>query len=264
MGDYGNGPGTAAVATLINNAAPDFVLSLGDGCYGATPPIATQVGVPYGNWVTNGRFWPALGNHEYSDACGGGSGAIGYLDYFTLPNNERYYDFVQGPVHFFVLNSATEPDGKTSTSIQAKWLKAKLAASTAPWQVVFFHHPPFSSSGSAQTGMRWPFEKWGVDAVLTGHAHDYERISKDDNTDRVTLPYIITGLGGKSKGSFGKVVGGSQIRYNADYGALFVTATPTQLDFEFRTVTGAVIDSYSIIKPAPPPAQTQFQWKTCC
>ena len=50
-----------------------------------------------------------------------------YLNYFTLPNNERYYDFVQGPVHFFALNSDTnEPDGTSSSSTQGLWLQNGL------------------------------------------------------------------------------------------------------------------------------------------
>lgn len=259
IGDFGNGPGTTAVAQLVNAQAPDFIVALGDDCYGPTPPIATQIGTPYGDWVANARFWPALGNHEYSDGCGG-TAASGYFDYFTLPNNERYYDIVIGPVHLFALNSEIEPDGNSATSKQAKWLKAKLAASTVPWQVVYFHRPPYSSGGGMKTGMRWPFEKWGVDAVLSGHAHDYERIFKDDDANGVTLPYFVSGLGGKSKGSFGTTVSGSQVRYNADYGALFVTASPTQLDFEFRDLSGTVIDSYSIVKPAAA-SPTNFEWK---
>jgi hypothetical protein len=261
FGDYGPGTGTTAVAQLVDNQAPSFIISLGDQCYGSRPPIATQVGNPYGRWVAEQRFWPALGNHEFADACGGGSAASGYRSYFTLPNNERYYDVVKGPVHFFALNSASEPDGKSATSIQARWLKNKLAASTSPWQVVFFHHPPYASNNQVAV-MRWPFEAWGADAVLSGHAHHYERIHKDSDADGVTLPYFISGLGGASRGSFSTMAPGSMKRYNAAYGALFVTATATRLDFEFRNVSGAMIDSYSIIKPAN--QSTTIRWKHCC
>jgi tartrate-resistant acid phosphatase type 5 len=261
FGDFGKGTGTTAVAQLVNNQAPDFIVSLGDSCYGATPPIATQVGTPYGTWVADSRFWPSLGNHEFSDACGGGSAASGYRAYFTLPNNERYYDFVEGPVHFFAVNSETEPDGKSATSKQALWVKERVAASTSPWQVVFFHHPSFSSGSSGSTPtMKWPFEQWGVDAVLTAHDHIYERIIKDGDGNGVKLPYFVSGLGGKSKGSIPGKVSGSENRYNADFGALFITATPTAMTFEFRKVGGAIIDTYSIQKSAAQP--TKFEWKT--
>ena len=251
FGDYGpdgSGTGTSAVAQLVNNRAPDFIISLGDQCYGSAPPIATQVGKYYSSWVTEQRFWPSLGNHEFADACGGRR-ASGYYSYFDLPNNERYYDFVRGPVHFFVLNSATEPDGKESTSVQATWLKKKLAASTSPWQVVYFHHPPYGS-GARLAKMRWPFEEWGADAVLSGHAHHYERLHKDANGDGVILPYFISGLGGASKGSFSANPPDSMKRYNADYGAMFVTATATTLTFEFRNTASTLIDSYGLSQDA--------------
>ena len=51
-----------------------------------------------------------------------------YFDYFTLPGNERYYDFTWGPVHLFALDDIeSEPDGVGASSIQAQWLKAGLA-----------------------------------------------------------------------------------------------------------------------------------------
>jgi len=270
FGDYGTGPGTAPVAELVNNQAPDFIITVGDNCYGTTP-IATQVGDHYGTWVAGSRFWPSLGNHEFEDACGGGSGASGYRAYFTLPNNERYYDIVIGPVHFFALNSNIlkyEPDGRSASSVQGQWLKNKLATSTSPWQVVFFHHPPYSSGGGTTKIMRWPFEKWGVDAVLSGHAHDYERILKDANADGVKLPYFVTGLGGESISSFSGKVSGSAKRYNKDYGAMFITASSTALNFKFRNTSGTLIDSYSITKSATATTQsqktttpTQPEWK---
>ncbi len=264
FGDYGpdgNGTGATAVAALVNDIGPDFIISLGDQCYGSKPPIAMQVGKPYGQWVADGRFWPSLGNHEYSDGCGGGSRASGYRAYFTLPNNERYYDIVIGPVHFFVLNSASEPDGKEVGSVQATWLESKLAASTAPWQVVFFHHPPFGS-GSRMAKMRWPFEEWGVDAVFSGHAHHYERIHKDDNADGVTLPYFISGLGGASRGNYSTLAPGSMMRYNAAYGAMFVTAGLTAMTFEFRNTAGTLIDSYSVTKSEAMRPSKDFEFKT--
>ncbi len=160
----------------------------------------------YGPGSTANRFFPALGNHDFSD--GGGLGA--YLAYFTLPEtgaldtstsgNERYYDFVRGPVHFFAIDSdANEADGRDSTSTQARWLKARLAASTSPWRVVYFHHAPYSSGlhGSV-LAMRWPFEDWGADAVFAGHDHVYERLLADQNKDGKAIPYFTTGAGGRA------------------------------------------------------------------
>jgi hypothetical protein len=96
--------------------------------------------------------------------------------------------------------------------------------------------------------MRWPFEQWGVDAVLNGHDHNYERILRDDNNDGKKIPYIISGLGGRSKDRIPGNVEGSVFKYNAEFGALFVTASETQLKLEFRNIKGNVVDTYTIRK----------------
>jgi tartrate-resistant acid phosphatase type 5 len=266
FGDFGNGPGADAVAALVKNQSPAFIVTTGDNCYGNAVPIATQVGNKYGAFVSGGRFFPALGNHEYSDVCAG-TNASGYLSYFKLPNNERYYDFVRGPVHFFALNAnggTREPDGRTATSKQGQWLKAKLAASTSPWQIVYFHQPAFSSGRHGSTpDMNWPFELWGVDAVLQGHDHDYERILKDSNGDGKKLPYFVVGLGGQTPRAVNGNVSGSAIKYSAANGALFVTASPTTLKFEFRNTSGTVVDTYSMTRSATR-SKTQFKMKVCC
>ncbi len=90
---------------------------------------------------TSIAFFPTLGNHDWYT-----NDAQPYLDYFTLPGNERYYDFVWGPVHFFALDSDEhEPDGVNAGSAQAAWLQQGLAASTSPWNIVYTHYPPYSS-----------------------------------------------------------------------------------------------------------------------
>ena len=198
-----------------------------------------------------------------------------YQGYFTLPGagipgsdtsgNERYYEFVQGPVHFFVIDSnpagiGSPPapgDGRSATSTQALWLQAQLADSTAPWKIVYMHHPPFSSSSShgSEVEMQWPYEAWGATAVLAGHDHLYERILRDDNSNGADFPYFTTGAGGRSLYSFGTPVPGSAVRYNGDYGTMIIDATETNLTFEFHSVNpndgvGGLIDSYTIGEPS--------------
>jgi tartrate-resistant acid phosphatase type 5 len=247
VGDTGNSSAATAVADLIKDRSPDHIVTTGDNCYGKVA-LSTQVGSRYGSYVDFRRFWPSLGNHEYEDVCGDKIRA--YKAYFDLPNNERYYEVRLGPVHFFIVNSNNqEPDGRSATSKQANWIKSRVQASSAPWQVVVFHHPPFSSGSSGSTTiMRWPFEQWGVDAVFNGHAHDYERILRDDDKDGKKIAYFVSGLGGASKGSFSGTVQGSVFKYNAEFGALFLTATDSQLSFEFRNVKGNVVDTYTLSK----------------
>ena len=258
IGDYGDdSPGEQAVATLIASLDPDIVITTGDNSYDATP-IDDNVGQYFSDYIGNytgaygpgsptNRFFPSLGNHDWND----GGGLSAYLDYFTLPGNERYYDYVQGPVHFFVLDTdPQEPDGRTFDSVQGQWLQQGLAASTAPWQVVYMHHPPYSSGErhGSEPVMQWPFETWGADAVITGHDHTYERIVRDDNGDGTELPYFVTGLGGRSVRSFSTtdIVDGSQTRYADDFGTMLVVADSATITFQFYSIEngGTLVETY--------------------
>jgi tartrate-resistant acid phosphatase type 5 len=252
IGDYGSGsPWERDVADLVKSWNPDFVITTGDNNYprGESQTIDQNIGQfyhefifpyvgSYGAGAEDNRFFPSLGNHDWET-----SGAGPYLDYFTLPGNERYYDFVWGPAHFFAVDSDDrEPDGRTSTSTQAAWLQAGLAASSSTWKVVYMHHPPFSSGAThgSSEDMQWSYLGWGASAVLAGHDHVYERILRDG------LPYFVNGVGGSSIYSFGPPVEGSQARFNGDFGAMLVEADQTQMTFRFITRTGALIDMFSL------------------
>jgi hypothetical protein len=251
IGDYGLSisSGESRVARLVQSWRPDFIITVGDNNYteGAATTIDQNIGQYYHDFIypysgaygigaDENHFFPTLGNHDWNTP-----GAQPYLDYFELPGNERYYDFIWGPVHFFAVDSDTrEPDGTSSTSTQAQWLKKTLASSTSCWNLVYFHHPPFSSGPhQASTWMRWPFKAWGADAVLSGHDHIYERILRDG------IPYFIDGLGGGTRYQLGTPTAGSQVRYQADFGAMRVTASPATITYEFVTAKGLVIDTYT-------------------
>jgi len=260
IGDYGDHTQAEAdVATLVDSWNPNFVVTVGDNNYplGAADTIDRNIGQyyqqfispylgSYGDGAVVNRFFPALGNHDLDTSSG-----QPYLDYFTLPGNERYYDFVQGLVHFFVINSdPREPDGVSSTSVQGQWLQAKLATSNSTWQVLIFHHAAYSSGAhGSSTYMRWPFKEWGVDAVLSGHDHTYERLLVNG------LPYFVDGLGGNSVYNFTTILPESQVRYNSSPGALLVEANADQLVFKFYSTTSVLIDSY-VLNNLLPATQT--------
>ena len=150
------------------------------------------------------HFFPALGNHDWLT-----SGAVPYLNYFTLPGNERYYTFQQGNVQLFMLDDEpVEPDGTSPTSIQGRWLQSSLAASTADTKIVVHHHPGYTSGGERNNVyMQWPFAQWGATAVISGHDHDYERLNVNGT------PYFVNGLGGEDIVPFGATIPQSQVRY---------------------------------------------------
>ena len=251
IGDYGTaGQAELDVANLVKSWSPDFVITVGDNNYpdGAASTIDKNIGQYYHGFIspytgiygagaTTNRFFPSLGNHDWRTPD-----AQPYLDYFTLPGNERYYDFTWGPAHFFAVDSdSDEPDGIVYTSAQAIWLQNELAASIAPWKLVYMHHPPFSSGPHGPTeALQWPYQAWGASVVLAGHDHDYERILRDD------FPYFVNGLGGTSLYDFNTIVSGSVVRYNANYGAMLVEANDISITFQFITRAGTVIDTFTL------------------
>ncbi len=252
IGDYGlAGPDELAVANLVHALAPDIVITGGDNNYntGAAATIDVNIGqyyhdfiAPYtgnfGRGAARNRFFPSLGNHDWLTL-----NAAPYKAYFTLPGNERYYDFVHGPVRYFAIDSDFhEPDGTSADSIQAAWLQSALAASTSPFNVVYFHHSAYSSGPhGSEDGMRWPFREWGADLVLSGHDHLYERIVRDG------FPYIINGLGGAARYAFDPPIACSQVRYNADFGALTIDATNELMTLRFMTASGNVADTLTLV-----------------
>lgn len=261
IGDYGDSGGNARdVAALVRSWYPDFIITLGDNNYpaGEAETIDKNIGQHYYKYIGNytGRFgrgaainyfYPALGNHDWRTVSGHPPLPRPYLDYFTLPGNERYYNFRRGPVELFTIDSnPQEPHGRSRNSYQAIWLRNQLAASDAPWKLVYMHHPPYSSttqSHGSELVMQWPYKSWGATAVLAGHNHTYERLLISG------FPYFVNGLGGRGKHAFkGQPLAGSEVRYAGDYGAMWVRANKHCINFQFITRTGLVIDDYTIVK----------------
>lgn len=261
IGDFGVDSGKeAVVAEMVKDAKPDFVITLGDNNYpdGEAATIDDNIGKYYSDFIgsykgaygagsAENRFFPSAGNHDWNTG-----NLNGYLDYFDLPGNERYYDFVRGPVHFFALDSdPKEPDGTKASSKQAAWLRDALATSTAPFKIVYFHHPPYSSGAHGNTTtMQWPFAEWGASAVLCGHDHTYERFTVDG------IPYIVNGLGGAGLYNFENLKPESEVRYNANHGAMFGEATPDKLTLRALSIAGETIDEVVLLPGAPPQTKT--------
>ena len=256
IGDYGDASQREAdVADLVQSWDVDYVVTVGDNNYpdGKVRTIDKNIGQyyhdyiypyqgNYGDGATENRFFPALGNHDWN------TGNIdAYLDYFTLPGNERYYDVAMGAVHLFVIDSnEEEPDGRSADSIQAQWLKTQMAASTAPWKLVAQHHLPYSSGRDhgGNPEMRWPYAEWGATAVLSGHQHSYERINQDN------IHYFINGLGGRWRvHTFAEPRADSAVRYNQDFGAMLITANDNCINFTFYNRSDELIDSVTVTQP---------------
>jgi tartrate-resistant acid phosphatase type 5 len=255
FGDYGKaGSNEEKVANLVAGWKPDFIVTLGDNNYplGEATTIDANIGqyfhdfiAPYtghyGCGASENRFFPSLGNHDWYTI-----GATPYLDYFSLPGNERYYDVTFGDVHLFALDSdPSEPDGVSVDSIQASWLKDRLAASTAKWKVVYMHHPPYSSGPHLSNDyMQWPYRQWGANVVFAGHDHDYERLTIGGT------PYIVAGLGGADIYTVGPLLPESEAHFDSDFGAVLVEATSTSFTAQFFTHDSRLIDKV-VLNVAP-------------
>ncbi|MFC6223265.1 metallophosphoesterase [Hymenobacter artigasi] len=263
IGDYGfAGNAERDVAQLVKGWDPDFIITLGDNNYdaGDSATIDQNIGQYYHSYIgqyrgrygpsaSTNRFFPSLGNHDYYTRNG-----EAYKDYFTLPGNGRYYDFVRGDVHFFALNSdPAEPDGISATSVQAKWLKARLEASSSRWNVVYLHHAPYSSGAHGNTvALQWPFSQWGASVVLAGHDHHYERLLVDK------MPYVVNGLGGRSIYRVNmQRLPESKATFNADFGAMLIKANADSLSLQFYTRRQVLVDTY-VLYPALSTVPTLF------
>jgi hypothetical protein len=218
FGDSGVGSSEQIqLAQRMANDTFDLSLHTGDVAYGVPEGIGAGsyqqfedwvFGV-YKVWMPSRPFFPSIGNHDDE-----ANAALPYRNVFVLPENgangtypshsERYYSFDYGPVHFIALDTETAFLDPAQRQVQLAWLEADLAATSQPWKVVYFHRPPYSSGaehGSSldvRAAFSPIFEKHGVQLVLNGHDHDYERTVPlrqfVQNGSAVT--YIVTGGGG--------------------------------------------------------------------
>ncbi|MFP6639130.1 MAG: metallophosphoesterase, partial [Myxococcota bacterium] len=166
--------------------------------------------------------YPAFGNHETgsSDAP---TQTGPYFDAFTLPTaaeaggvasgTEAHYSFDYGNVHFVILASA-DSDRSVGGDMYL-WLEADLMANTKDWLIAAWHHPPYtkgshnSDSGTNEIQMRENFipllEDFGVDLVLAGHSHAYERSMLIDghygSSSTLSGAHIVDGASGDPNGS---------------------------------------------------------------
>lgn len=183
-----------AFTTWTGSRDPDLVLQLGDNAYNSGFDGEYQAAVfnIYTTLLGKVPFWSCLGNHETAQATAFVD-TYPYFSIYTFPTagecgglpsgTEHYYSFDYGSIHFISLDSMTA--SRSATGAMATWLQADLAATTATWIVCFFHHPPYSKgSHNSDTEteliqMRQNIlpilEAGGVDLVLGGHSHCYER-----------------------------------------------------------------------------------------
>ncbi len=285
----------------------DFWLMLGDNAYPGNSDRLYQEAVfnTYPAMLRQTVLWSTIGNQETAGAPEAAP-TLPYFEIFNFPMNgeagglpsgtEKYYSFDYGNVHFVCLDSMSA-SSRVTNGPMATWLQADLSANTNDWLIAFWHHPPYSKgshdsdnpSGSdlELLEMRTNFvpilEAYGVDLVLCGHSHSYERsflidghyglsgsfrptMLKDPGDGRLdgSGAYAKDDLGPSSHEGAVYIVAGSgsqtngvNLNHPAMYrslnrlGSMVLDIHANRLEAKFIRETGAIDDHFTLIKGAP-------------
>lgn len=212
----------------------DIVMLLGDNAYdtGTDAEYQTALFDTYPAVLRQSPIWSCLGNHETAQDTSGIYAGVSYFDLFSFPTaaecggyasgTERYFSWDFGNVHFISLDAQTT-DGTLRANMLA-WLDGDLAANTRRWTIALWHHPPYtkgSHDSDAESQLIWTrenlvprLEEAGVDLVLSGHSHCYERSWFIDGFIATPTPAnsgtIIDAGNGRpdGNGAYGKDYGG--------------------------------------------------------
>ncbi|HEY2854545.1 MAG TPA: Ig-like domain-containing protein, partial [Gemmatimonadaceae bacterium] len=270
LGDSGTGsPEQHQLSDLIGRDSFDFAMHVGDIVYGRSDGTGDASYAAYqsylfdvDDWLPLHPFVPVEGNHDSRPSNGNGQA---YLDLFELPRNgasasfpdhaERYYSFDYGPVHFVALDTEFTFLDPTRQPEQLRWLAADLASTAQPWTIAFLHRAPYSSGGEhgsspdVRAAFGPLFERYGVDLVLAGHEHDYERTvplrESAVATDKF-VPYVVTGGGGAPLYPSGTSAWTAFSASRNEYVKVAVDACTLTLNA--IGLDGAVFDSMSVTK----------------
>ena len=242
IGDTGTGgSGEYQVAQKLTDSVKEFpfglVLMLGDNIYGGETPsdFRKKFEKPYQGLLAVGvKFYATLGNHDEPPR---------QIDYkpFNM-GGKRYYSFKpKADIRFFSLDSNyMDPE-------QLEWFEKELKASGSDWKIVFFHHPIYSSGEKhgSNLELRKILEpvmvRNGVDVVLTGHEHFYERIKPQKG-----IHYFIIGSSAKLReGNIGKTELTGK-GFDADNVFMLAEIAGDNMTFRVSTRKGAVVDSGTI------------------
>ena len=234
--------GAKATAALLDHI-DGTVFTVGDHAYrkGRTSEFRYCYDSTWGRH--KGRTRPTPGNHDYDTDQG-----APYYTYFG-PNagtpGQGYYSYDLGAWHIVALNSNLTAE---AWSTQERWLREDLAAHGTRCTLAYWHHPVFSS-GWHGNGHRmrtiWPvLYEFGVDVVINGHDHDYERFAPQDSDGKADPQHgireFVVGTGGAHLHGFGTIRANSETRDATTWGVLKLTLHATGYDWEFIPVAGSI------------------------
>ena len=276
----------------------DLWLMLGDNAYssGTDAEYQAKMYAIYPTMMRKSVLWTTIGNHDAGSADSPTQTGP-YYDNATLPKQgeaggvasgtEAYYSYDYGNIHFICLDSTDTP--RSATGAMANWLTSDLQNTTKDWNVVFFHHPPYtkgshdSDTESNLIEMRQNFgpifENYGVDLVLCGHSHSYERSKFIDGHYGLSSTFSDAtmvvqagsgqGAGAYTKSALGLVphagavyavpgasgqISGGTLNHPAMYislnvaGSMILDVNGSTLDAKYLDSAGAIRDSFTMTK----------------
>lgn len=236
--EYQGDEHTAALIQGIIQQYPDTaVMTVGDTVYGDGTRAELQncFGPSWGQFKD--RIHPAPGNHDYQTENG-----APYYEYFGAaagPKGLGYYSYNLGAWHIVVLNSNCDQIACTPDSQQVQWLRQDLQAHPNPCTLAYWHHPRWSSglAGGGSSATFWKTAAdMGIDVVVNGHDHDYERFAPMDasgNADPNGTREFVAGTGGAELRIWGKIKPNSEVRYNGTHGVLVFKLYPGRYAWNF-------------------------------
>jgi acid phosphatase type 7 len=220
----------------------DLAVTVGDNAnpVASHSALATKVFAPYASLLMQTPLYPALGNHDYYAAQG-----AAVLEMFFLPEGEgkeRYYSFDVGPAHFVAL------DTEAPLGPQVLWLERDLAAAARPFTIVYLHRPPYNGGRhgpamNVRAAFAPLFEAYGVDLVLAGHDHNYQRLSPPGR-----VLYVVSGGGGAA--IYSALATEDTLFFAAAYQFLELEITRCRLSGRAVGADGAEIDAFELRKCA--------------
>jgi hypothetical protein len=250
-----NGTGGAKATARLLDDIDGTVFTVGDHAYqkGTAEEFQNCYTPTWGRHKA--RTHPTPGNHDYDT-----KNAAPYYAYFGATAGEAgkgYYSYELGAWHVVALNSNLTADAAAG---QEQWLRKDLAVHRTLCTLAYWHHPVFSS-GRHGNGPRmqtiWSvLYEFGVDVVVNGHDHDYERFAPQTPTGQLDPKHgireFVVGTGGAHVRQFKTIQPNSEIRDASTWGVLKLVLHPASYEWEFIPVVGSTFRDAGSAECVPP------------